>query len=101
MKGLPQRQGMNWDKLVEDVVNKNLSGVECLSGIPGTVGAGPIQNIGAYGQELSETFISLTAYDIEKEEFITFSNEDCKFGYRESFLRKRKLAEIYNLRCNI
>ena len=92
--------GMNWDKLVEETVDKNLQGIECLSGIPGTVGAGPIQNIGAYGQELSETFISLTAYDIEKEEFITFSNEDCKFGYRESFFKKKENWQKYII-CDV
>lgn len=80
--------GVVWDKLVEETVNKGLQGIECLSGIPGTVGASPIQNIGAYGQELKDTFVGLTAYDIEKEKFVTFSKTDCEFGYRESFFKK-------------
>lgn len=82
--------GLIWDNLVSDVISKGFQGMECLSGIPGTVGAAPIQNIGAYGQELSETFISLTAYDIEKEKFITFNNKECKFGYRESVFKDKK-----------
>lgn len=76
--------GMEWDKLVEFAVNNGLQGIECLSGIPGMVGASPIQNIGAYGQELKDTFVKLTAYDIEKEKFVTFDNKDCLFSYRES-----------------
>ncbi|WKZ25933.1 MAG: UDP-N-acetylmuramate dehydrogenase [bacterium] len=82
--------GLGWDNLVEETVLKNLSGIECLSGIPGTVGGSPIQNIGAYGQELSDTFESLTAYDLEKEEFVTFNKKDCKFGYRESIFKTKE-----------
>ena len=80
--------GANWDKLVEECVEKGFQGIENLSGIPGTVGASPIQNIGAYGQELSETLVSLEAFDIEKEKFVTFSKTDCEFGYRESIFKK-------------
>ena len=80
---------MNWDKLVEETVNRNLQGIECLSGIPGSVGASPIQNIGAYGQELSETFIELKAYDISNQKFVIFKNEDCKFSYRESIFKRK------------
>lgn len=82
--------GINWDKFVEETVNKGLQGVECLSGIPGTVGAAPIQNIGAYGQELKDTFFKLVAYDIEKEEFREFDNEECQFGYRESIFKRKE-----------
>ena len=92
--------GMEWDKLVEEVVNKNLQGVECLSGIPGTVGAAPIQNIGAYGQELSETFISLEAYDIENEKFVTFKKENCEFGYRESIFKREDYWQKYII-CSV
>ena len=81
--------GMIWDDLVKDVVDRNLQGMESLSGIPGTVGASPIQNIGAYGQELSETFVSLTAYDIENEKFVEFSKDKCEFGYRESIFKRK------------
>jgi UDP-N-acetylmuramate dehydrogenase len=79
--------GKNWDDLVEFAVAKNLGGIECLSGIPGTVGAAPIQNIGAYGQELKDTFVSLRAFEIEKGKFRTFYPEDCDFGYRESIFK--------------
>lgn len=87
--------GMEWDKLVEEIVNKNLQGVECLSGIPGTVGAAPIQNIGAYGQELKDTFVNLTAYDIDKGKFVIFDKNDCKFGYRESIFKEKSHWQKY------
>lgn len=82
--------GVEWDDLVSEAVKRNLQGIECLSGIPGSVGAAPIQNIGAYGQELKDTFVSLTAYDIEKEKFIVFDGRDCGFSYRESIFKKPK-----------
>jgi len=87
--------GANWDKLVEKSVAIGLQGLECLSGIPGTVGASPIQNIGAYGHELSETFVSLEAYDIENEKFVTFNRKDCKFGYRESIFKRKDHWQKY------
>ncbi|MDO8340438.1 MAG: UDP-N-acetylmuramate dehydrogenase [Candidatus Woesebacteria bacterium] len=80
--------GLDWDKLVEESINNNLQGIEMLSGIPGTVGASPVQNIGAYGQELKDTFFELTAYDIRKNEFVVFKKDDCLFDYRESFFKK-------------
>lgn len=79
--------GMKWDDLVDYSVKNSLQGIECLSGIPGTVGGSPIQNIGAYGQELNNTFVSLTAYDIKKEKFVIFNNKDCHFSYRESVFK--------------
>lgn len=92
--------GVNWDKLVEVCVEKDLQGIECLSGVPGTVGASPIQNIGAYGQELKDTFVSLTAYDIQNEKFIIFRNIDCDFGYRESIFKKKDYWQKY-LICSV
>lgn len=86
---LTAEAGMNWDELVEIAVNKGLQGIESLSGIPGTVGAAPIQNIGAYGHELKETFVSLKAYDIEKQKFATFLKDECKFGYRDSIFKEK------------
>lgn len=80
--------GADWDSLVAFAVEKNLQGIECLSGIPGTVGASPIQNIGAYGQELKNTFLSLTAFDIDRNKFVEFGKEDCDFGYRESVFKR-------------
>ncbi len=81
--------GMKWDELVHISVKNNLQGIECLSGIPGKVGAAPIQNIGAYGQELKDTFVSLEAFDIKNERFVTFNNKDCKFAYRESVFKNK------------
>lgn len=80
--------GMLWDRLVEKTVRKNLQGIECLSGIPGSVGAAPIQNIGAYGQELKDVFVKLTAYDIAERKFVKLSKSDCEFSYRESIFKK-------------
>jgi UDP-N-acetylmuramate dehydrogenase len=80
--------GLEWDKLVEKVVKRNLQGIECLSGIPGTVGASIIQNIGAYGQEVKDSLFSLTAFDLKKGVFVEFSNKDCELSYRSSFFKK-------------
>lgn len=87
--------GMLWDDLVKFAVENNLQGIECLSGIPGTVGAAPIQNIGAYGQELKDTFVSLTAYSIEKEKFVNFNKKECYFSYRESIFKKPENWQKY------
>lgn len=87
--------GMSWDDLVEYSVENKLQGIECLSGIPGTVGAAPIQNIGAYGQELKDTFLNLTAYDIVNEKFVNFNNDDCHFGYRESIFKEKSHWQKY------
>lgn len=79
--------GESWDMLVKFSVDKNLRGIEAMSGIPGTVGAAPVQNIGAYGQELADTFVSLEAYDSKTDSFVTLSWEDCGFSYRNSIFR--------------
>lgn len=87
--------GMKWDDLVKISVENNLQGLENLSGIPGTVGASPIQNIGAYGSELKDTFLSLEAYNIEKEKFEIFDKEKCQFGYRESVFKQKTHWQKY------
>ncbi len=76
--------GEPWDPLVEWTVRQGWAGFECLSGIPGRVGATPIQNVGAYGQEVSETIVELEALDRTTGEIITLSNEQCRFRYRNS-----------------
>lgn len=76
--------GLDWNVFVDHCVASNLAGVECLAGIPGTVGATPIQNVGAYGQEVSETIVSVTALDRQSLELRTFSNAECRFAYRQS-----------------
>ncbi|MFH1863982.1 MAG: UDP-N-acetylmuramoyl-L-alanine--D-glutamate ligase [bacterium] len=87
--------GLEWDKLVEYSVKNNLQGMECLSGIPGTVGAAPIQNIGAYGQELADSFVELEAFDFKQEKFVTFGKKDCGFGYRESVFKRPENWQKY------
>ncbi len=79
--------GENWDSIVERTVKLNLSGIEAMSAIPGTAGAAPVQNIGAYGQEISESLISLEAYDTVTNTIVTLQNADCGFGYRHSIFR--------------
>ena len=80
--------GEDWDKFVEFAVSRNLAGIECLSGIPGTVGAAPVQNIGAYGQSAAETIESLEALDLETDKELFFGKSDCEFGYRTSKFKK-------------
>jgi UDP-N-acetylmuramate dehydrogenase len=76
--------GEPWDQLVETVVAQALSGVECLSGIPGTVGGTPIQNVGAYGQEVSTVIDRVIAFDRTQTELVELSPADCRFSYRMS-----------------
>lgn len=76
--------GEEWDPFVVQCLEKNLAGVECLSGIPGLTGATPIQNVGAYGQEVSQVIETVTAIEVGKRREVTFQNEDCGFGYRWS-----------------
>ncbi len=79
--------GEPWDDLVAECVERGLAGIECLSGIPGLVGAVPMQNVGAYGQDVSETLISLRAFDRERGQVVRFAHADCRFGYRTSVFR--------------
>lgn len=79
--------GESWDLAVKRTVDMRLSGIEALSAIPGTAGAAPVQNIGAYGQEIADTLVSLEAYDSQTDQIITLSHEQCGFSYRESIFR--------------
>lgn len=82
--------GENWHEFVVWTINQNYGGLENLSLIPGNVGAAPVQNIGAYGTEIKDTLTSCEAINIENQEFKTFSNTDCKFGYRESIFKNEE-----------
>ncbi|MFE9340267.1 UDP-N-acetylmuramate dehydrogenase [Streptomyces sp. NPDC006784] len=76
--------GENWSDAVARTVEAGLAGVECLAGIPGSAGATPIQNVGAYGQEVSSTLTEVVAYDRRTRETVTLSNDECDFSYRHS-----------------
>src|SRR5262249_8237336 len=74
--------GEDWARLVGLCVERDLAGVECLSGIPGLAGGTPVQNVGAYGQEISEVLTSVRAYDRHTGRIVNLSNQDCQFTYR-------------------
>jgi UDP-N-acetylmuramate dehydrogenase len=79
--------GEPWDDLVDYAVNRGWSGLECLSGIPGLVGAAPIQNVGAYGQEIADTVSRVRAYDRMSRSIATLTAEECAFSYRDSMFK--------------
>jgi UDP-N-acetylmuramate dehydrogenase len=79
--------GEPWDDFVAGTVADNLAGVECLSGIPGSAGATPIQNVGAYGQEVAHTIVAVHAYDRRSDRVVTMTPAECGFGYRSSVFK--------------
>jgi UDP-N-acetylmuramate dehydrogenase len=81
--------GENWHEFVLWCIDQGFGGLENMSLIPGNVGTSPIQNIGAYGVELKDTFVSCNALNIETLEIETFKNEDCQFGYRNSIFKNK------------
>lgn len=85
--------GENWHRFVQYCIDGNLAGVENLSLIPGSVGASPMQNIGAYGVEIKEVFHSLEAMHLQDRSIRTFSLHDCEFGYRDSVFKRRHKNE--------
>lgn len=82
--------GEVWDEVVEKAIELGLQGVEAMSGIPGTAGAAPVQNVGAYGQEIADTLISLEAYDSKTDTIVTISANECDFSYRNSIFRDKE-----------
>lgn len=87
--------GLSWDELVQITLANNLFGLENLSGIPGTVGAAPMQNIGAYGVELSEMIIGVEVFDLVKNETRYFDREACQFGYRTSHFKVYQAGQYF------
>ena len=79
--------GENWHEFVLWTINQNYGGLENMSLIPGNVGTTPVQNIGAYGAEIKDTFVSCDAMNIETQEMKTFTKDECNFGYRESIFK--------------
>ncbi len=76
--------GEDWDGFVSQVVKKGFAGIECLAGIPGTVGGTPVQNVGAYGQEVDSVIERVRAFDLEQGAFVELPSADCGFAYRRS-----------------
>lgn len=81
--------GESWDRLVNQCVDAGLAGIECLAGIPGCVGATPIQNVGAYGQEVAQTIVEVVVYDRAHREIQSLSPAQCEFTYRSSVFKRQ------------
>jgi UDP-N-acetylmuramate dehydrogenase len=86
--------GEPWDAFVDATVARGMAGLECLAGIPGLVGATPIQNVGAYGQEVADTIRAVRALDRASGQVVTLSREACAFGYRDSLFRRSPNAYV-------
>jgi UDP-N-acetylmuramate dehydrogenase len=86
--------GEDWDAFVAHTVKAGLAGIEAMAGIPGTVGAAPVQNIGAYGQELSDSMVRLEFVDYETHEVAVLDAKDLQFGYRDSAIKRGRPGVI-------
>lgn len=82
--------GEMWDEIVQTAVENGLYGIENLSAIPGSAGAAPVQNIGAYGSEIADTLYFVRAFDTKAMTYVEFSNKQCKFAYRDSMFKRKK-----------
>jgi UDP-N-acetylmuramate dehydrogenase len=105
IEGIEQREfvfevgaGEEWDKFVALAVARNCAGIECLSGIPGSVGGTPVQNVGAYGQEVAETIESVLTFDLRENQVREFCNEACAFSYRTSIFNSSERGRFIILR---
>ncbi len=92
--------GVNWDDFVAQAVVQNCAGVECLSGIPGSVGGTPVQNVGAYGQEVSDTIESVPALDLKEDRIVVLPKPACGFRYRTSIFNTTERGRYIILRVN-
>lgn len=88
--------GKNWDEFVSETVHARLSGLELLSYIPGTVGAAPVQNVGAYGSEVKDTLVQVTVYDTKLKEWKVLQTSECNFSYRKSIFQEHKEYIIFD-----
>ena len=82
--------GVSTDDVIKFATEQNLVGIEGLSKVPGVIGAAPVNNIGAYGQEIKDTLTSIRAYDTTTKQFVEISKEQCEFGYRESIFKSKE-----------
>jgi UDP-N-acetylmuramate dehydrogenase len=85
--------GEEWEKLVEAIVKRGLAGLECLSGIPGLVGGTPLQNVGAYGQEVAQTIVEVKALERQTLNKVVFKNRECQFSYRSSRFKHKEVNQ--------
>ena len=92
--------GVNWDDFVAQAVAQNCAGVECLSGIPGSVGGTPVQNVGAYGQQVSDTIESVRALDLQQDRIVVLPQPACAFRYRSSIFNGTEHGRYIILRVN-
>jgi UDP-N-acetylmuramate dehydrogenase len=92
--------GVNWDDFVAQAVSRNCAGVECLSGIPGSVGGTPVQNVGAYGQEVSDTIESVRVLDGKEEQILDLDKAACGFHYRTSIFNTTERGRYIILRVS-
>lgn len=90
--------GFQWDEFVAESVNQDCAGIECLSGIPGSIGGTPVQNVGAYGQEVSDSIVSAVVFDLAENRVLDLSAEDCGFAYRSSIFNSSARGRYIILR---
>jgi UDP-N-acetylmuramate dehydrogenase len=93
--------GENWNKVVNWCVENNLGGIENLSLIPGNSGTAPIQNIGAYGVELKDTFVSCNVLDINTNKTFVLNNKECEFNYRDSIFKRNKKLIVLDIKLKL
>ncbi len=93
--------GESWDAFVEQAAREGWSGVECMSGIPGLVGATPIQNVGAYGQEVGDLITRVRAFDRQERSFVEIDGRDCAFGYRASLFKRSPRWIVTSVRFDL
>jgi UDP-N-acetylmuramate dehydrogenase len=92
--------GVNWDDFVAQTIVQNCAGIECLSGIPGSVGGTPVQNVGAYGQEVADTIESVRAFDLKEDRIVVLPKPACGFRYRTSIFNTTERGRYIILRVN-